>query len=167
MKVDERLQNGRRDNLRVSYRGYIVGGIVVGLSQQVPNRESYGWYAEPTHNTKPYPKVPKFCCEMRGMRFGEESGHFCYCFFVAVGKLEADQGALGLMHRTRHMCEACRARARLPKYRRLFRDKTVSVTALPKEDIPEGIADFWELYEMPRLCEIHGEPWPLDSAKPP
>lgn len=160
MEVDELLKNG--SGFRVSYRGYIVGGLVVGLTQPWPNKGYHGWYAEPTHNTKPYERVEAFCSESRGIRFGHNAGHFCYCFFATSAKLQEDHGS-GLVPKTRHLCDKCRAKARSPKYRQLFRDKTVSLTALPKEDIPEGQEDFWELYTIPDLCRLHGEPWPADA----
>ncbi len=156
IEEDERRKNGKKP--RLSHRGHIVGGITAGLTQPWPGKKYHGWFAYPSCNSKPFKGVPKFCSEMRGMRFTEKVGHCFICFQVAVGELEEDHGS-GLMHETRHMCEGCRAMARSEKYRPMFLDETASLTALPDGDVRE-------LYTIPRLMEIHGEPWPPCSRPP-
>ncbi|MBI2610545.1 hypothetical protein HYW60_01240 [Candidatus Kaiserbacteria bacterium] len=134
----------------INWREFYVGSVGIGLTPAKRSKRRFDWFAYAAWNTKPHRNVEKYCGEMRIMRAAKDVRCRHIGGLVVVGESQYDGGS-GIQRWTLDPCEACRQLMR-EKYRRLFRQDTLVLTAQP-------VSQLRILKTIPRLMHDHGESW--------
>lgn len=137
----------------INWRNFYVSSVGIGimLSPQ-PKRSPYDWFVFSAFNSKPSKKADKYCAEMRVMRAAKSSRCVCLGGLVVVALPQADSrsGKNGI---TLDPCPECRDMIRSEKFRYLYRDTTLLLTAQPESQVRA-------LRRLPQLMSDHNEKWP-------
>lgn len=160
IEIDLRLRDlGHRP--RLNHRGFMVGGLGVGIVPSVRYASRHTWFAFAAWNTKPYPTdhpddKGKICAETR---IGDAMlARHCTCMLCLAVVAETNTGGDGRSGKhgpgpTLDPCEVCRDNMRGKYYELYKHDTAVILTENAKTGVrapPRSIQE---------LMDHHREPW--------